>query len=241
MPQPHSSDAPSWKRVWKLYRDHRAVFDAVFGDLRRRGTVVTRDEATELLHEFLLEQAPYALRTFDPERGQLDQWLFVVFRRFVLGRLQTHRRQARLVTALHDVGHEPPGPSSESEQPGDLEAARCAIAELPAPQRHALLALLEPSGSVREVARRLGTTRWRARRLVVLAVASVALALDVDVGLEREDLELLVASEGDPSIVRAAAAAGVAAEQAHAAVRRVHHTLMVLLGISRPTGGRDDE
>src|SRR5258708_2519234 len=71
-----------WNQVWKLYFENQNTFWGVISSLRRRGISISDEEATDLIHEFLLERAPFALATFRPERGQLESWLFVVFRRF---------------------------------------------------------------------------------------------------------------------------------------------------------------
>ncbi len=159
------SDHIPWSSVWALYAHHAKAFHGAFRSLARRGQLLRPDEEMELLHEFLLEHARPALATFRPERGELDSWLFVVFRRFVTGALVS-RAAFRRKEALGDHGHESLAPETDRELPADLQAARTAIDALPEDERSAMRAMLQPGGSVRSVARKLAISRWRAQQLL---------------------------------------------------------------------------
>jgi RNA polymerase sigma factor (sigma-70 family) len=154
----------------------------VFASLRSAGLRIDREAAVDFVHEFIIERAPGALATFCPERGELKGWLFVVFRRFVLGTLRERTRQARLIRAVaeHATSH-----PVEHELAFDVDAARRAIAELPSEQRRAVRVFLEtPDGSIRETARRLGVSRWRASQYVSQALEFLAARL----GFPNDDL-----------------------------------------------------
>jgi RNA polymerase sigma factor (sigma-70 family) len=158
--------------VWRLYAENQDVFAAVFAGLRRTGFVIEHETAVDYVHQFLIERAPAALGTFRPDRGNLKGWLFVVFKRFVLGAQReraSHERQLRRFAA------DAVPAQAEHEQPLDLVAVRNAVAALPADQRRAVRALLRsPAGSVRDVARSLGVSRWRASQVVSEALTTLS-------------------------------------------------------------------
>jgi len=220
----------AWSEVWALYRDHQVVFRAVFSDLRVKGFSLSKEVATDLTHEFLLERAPFALATFKQERGLLESWLFVVFRRFVTGTFRSHKRgQAILDKWQHDLRGLTvlEGPDTRH----DLEAIEKALATLPPEEQEPLLLFLGAGdGSIREVARRLGLSRWKAERQILQAFARIARQLRVEVGLDAADLGLIA---GDSVGATAAidAAKRRSSQDTKAAIRRSRLVLSELLNI----------
>jgi RNA polymerase sigma factor (sigma-70 family) len=160
--------------VWTLYLENHEVFTKALSSLRAAGTVVDEDTAQDLIHAFLVERAPAALATFQPERGELKGWLFVVFKRFVVGGLRERSRQQRLMTKLSNRGGDPTEVSPDETPSLDLEALRAAVNDLPADEREAIFALLaSPTGTIRAVARALGASRWRTSALITAAFAKL--------------------------------------------------------------------
>src|SRR5262249_4745026 len=157
-----------WLQVWQLYNDNADLFGGVFSHLRKQGVYIEPERQVDLLHEFLLERAPSALRTFRPHIAPLRPWLFVVFRRFVHASLRAEARRREQLER-----HEPALslPQEESESPADVQAARQALDKLSREQRRALMLFLASGkGSIREVARTLNISRFRADQLVTNAV-----------------------------------------------------------------------
>ena len=213
-----------------MYRDHQAVFQAVFSDLRAKGFNISKAVATDLTHEFLLERAPFALATFKPERGLLESWLFVVFHRFVAG---TFRSRKRGQAILDKWQHEIQGAAvvEERDAPHDLQAIEKALATLPSDEQEPLLLFLgEGGGSIREVARRLGLSRWKAERQILQAFAHIARQLRIDVGLDAADLDL-IAGNSVGATVGLGGAKRQSSPDAKAAIRRSRLVLSELLNI----------
>ena len=141
--------------------------------------ILSNEEGEDLIHEFLLDRAGAALKSFDPQRGSIEGWLFVVFRRFVLGRYREQERARRVVSNASvlqsDVALGDPGTRL------DLQKTRTALGRLPTQQRRALQVFFgESGGSIRSVARTLSLSRWRAQRLVSEAMERVAAELGID-------------------------------------------------------------
>jgi hypothetical protein len=226
-----------WAEVWRLYLEQQRVFEGVFADLRSKGTVISKEMATDLTHEFLMERAPYALATFQSERGDLEPWLFVVFRRFVLGTYRSNQRSVSILSRWHqDLVSSGNQGYAGLEQ--DLRTIEAATADLPSDEKHALTAFLsDEGGSVRAVARSLSLSRWSATRLVLQGVARVIRALNVDIGVAPSDLEIVVSGQTDEkSIEKAAAATKRSANEVRHAIKNVRAVLAKLLEIQRSEG-----
>jgi RNA polymerase sigma factor (sigma-70 family) len=151
----HTKTQVPWNQVWKLYFENQTTSWGVISSLRKRGISISDEEATDLIHEFLLERAPFALSTFRPERGQLESWLFVVFRRFAAG---SYRNRQRMQMVLETWRHELPlaDANEENEAEQDAQAVKSALKGLPKDERKALQLFLEQdNGSIRGVARAL--------------------------------------------------------------------------------------
>jgi len=229
-----------WNEVWKLYFENQSTFWGVISSFRRRGISIADEEATDLIHEFLVERAPFALATFHPERGQLESWLFVVFRRFAAGSYRNGQRMRMLLeTWRDDLPITGANEANEAEQ--DIEAVKSALQALPKDERKALRLFLEQdNASMRAVARGLRLSRWKATRLIVSAVAKVAAALEVDIGLEPADLSLLLgrAYHESASVTRPT---GRRVTDVRRAIRRIHRVVAGHLGIAKYLEGDTHE
>ena len=160
----------SWSAVWTVYRENQEVFAAVLSQLRRGGLAIDEEASQDFIHEFLIERAPSALNTFRPERGELKGWLYVVFKRFILGSVRDRARREQLLLkfsaefAVHSVD------SDHSE----LNALRAAVTTLSTDEQRAVEAFLKSSHqSIRDVARILNVSRWRAGALMNSAIANL--------------------------------------------------------------------
>jgi RNA polymerase sigma factor (sigma-70 family) len=171
---------PAWSEVWKLYLENREVFAAVISRLRGSGVAIDEETAQDSIHEFIVDRARDAVRTFRPELGELKGWLYVVFRRFVVGKFQTQVRRNRLLSQFAsevavdtaDNGH------SASR---DLASLGHAILQLSHEHRSAVNAFLHaPDPSVRAVARSLGISRWKASTLLNSALSQLSAQLRGD-------------------------------------------------------------
>lgn len=144
------------------------MFAKVFASLRQRGFALDDDTQSDLIHEFLMDRAPAALATFNPELGERAGWLFVVFQRFVLGTARTHARRQRLLASLAkdpvDVA------PAEDELRLDLDALQQALTALAPEERQVIDQLTASNGTVRSAARALGWSRWRTTQVLAAAL-----------------------------------------------------------------------
>ena len=229
-----------WNQVWKLYFENQTTFWGVISSLRRRGISISDEEATDLIHEFLLERAPFALATFRPERGQLESWLFVGFRRFAAG---SYRNRQRMQMVLQTWRDDLPlaGANEENEARQDVQVVKSALKALPKDERKALQLFLEQdNGSIRAVARALRLSRWKTTRLVLRSVARVAAALDVYIGLDPADLSLLLGSAFHASS-SGARSSGRRVTDVGRGIRRIHKVVARHLGIVKFLEGETHE
>jgi DNA-directed RNA polymerase specialized sigma subunit len=73
---------------WSVYLDNRDVFAGV---LRSTGGWTVAD-GLDVIHDFVIDRLPDALKSYDPERGKIKNWLFIVFLRYA------KRRKLELVS-----------------------------------------------------------------------------------------------------------------------------------------------
>jgi len=225
MNQDEAAKQVPWNRVWQLYSENQPVFRSVFASVRAQGLHISDDDSLDLVHHFLVERAPFALATFNPEKGNIPSWLFVVFRRFVLGIYRSETQRRNLLDQLkRESQSKVTGPAPEREL--DLAAVQDAMSHVSEQEQQALRIFFDEGGSLRSVASHLGLSRWAANRLVVSAFAKIALRMEVDIGIDPRDLELLAeTSWGDDSLKRVAGRSGVSVRDAQVVVRRVSVTL----------------
>jgi RNA polymerase sigma factor (sigma-70 family) len=174
-----SAAQPSWSQVWNLYLENQEVFRAVIAGLRRGGMNLDDETAHDLAHEFLVERAREAVATFQPERGELKGWLYVVFKRFVQGAFRDRSRRLHLLEkfAVEAAAGANSGGGSEPYEE-QAQQLRGAIAKLSAEQQRAVRTFLEsPNQSVRDVARLMKISRWRASSLMAQALESLTTQL----------------------------------------------------------------
>ncbi len=192
--------ARAWSDVWRLYLENVDVFRAAVVSLRRTGVFLPEDLVSDFVHEFLVTRAPDALATFRPARGELRPWLFVVFRRYVLGTYRSQRRVRAALEALQeemDVIEVTSGP----DEAADLSRVADAIEHLPRERQQVLYAFFgAKASSIRATARELGLSRWKASRVLLEAVSDVAAQLGID--LEAEEFMRQVPDSGvnEPAI-----------------------------------------
>jgi DNA-directed RNA polymerase specialized sigma24 family protein len=176
--QSSSRNETQWADVWRLYLEHGAVFLRVLASLRSKGAQIEDDRQFEFVHQFLVEQAPKALATFRADRGDVEPWLFVVFRRFVAEQLQKESRSEHLLWSFQ--GESPSSiHDTTAEDRHDAAAVRRAIDALPAEQQQVLWSFLRTQ-SVRNVARQFSLSRWQTRRLLDVAIEEVVHSLGSD-------------------------------------------------------------
>lgn len=225
-----------WSDVWRTYLEHEQVFGRVVATLRATGLEISRDSALDLVHEFLLTRAPYALATFKPSRGSLPGWLFVVFRRFVLGQYRQGQR-ARRMLALFEREFAPTAHEVQWEPHADINAVEAAVAGLSSDHRRALHVFFgQHEHGLRAVARALGVSRWKAERIVVEATARIVLELGLDVDLDATDI-CLVATGADRNSARLPATRPSGRDRSGAQITAnvVRGHLARLLGIRSPS------
>lgn len=118
-----------------LYEQHhQAIYTYVYRMLRNR------DDAEDVTQETFLK-AMIALPKFDPSRGSVLTWLYIIARHAVYD-LNRHKQTRASTSSLEDLPYQLAGPEHEDPQTryvGSTEQAVQALQHMPAHYREALL------------------------------------------------------------------------------------------------------
>jgi hypothetical protein len=151
-----------------------------------------------------------------------------------MGTLQSEWRIRSLTAVLTEATNGSTKRPFEPWETIDTQAVSKSLRSLPISHQKALRVFFEQRGSIRSVAHTLKVNRREAKRLILVATAKVALDLGVDIGLDQDEMRLVVDTLGvDDTVQRKARLSGRHPNEARAAVRRVFAGLARLLDIER--------
>ncbi len=147
--------------------------DAVYRYLHRRTLV--REVAEDLTSVTFLK-ALEAIRTFDPDKGELRAWLYRIARNSLVDHYRNPARQTQDIETVWDLpGNEVT--SLATEQSIDAAALHKALATLKPAQREIVLLRMWEGLSYKEIATLTGKTEGNCKVLFSRAVADLRLAL----------------------------------------------------------------
>jgi RNA polymerase sigma factor (sigma-70 family) len=213
---------PPVKGDWaQAYERLQPVLFAVLRRLARQGYLASASQGLDSVHDFFVEAWPGINERYDPAKGSLEGYVAVAFTRFVRPRLVSEARWRASLGLQRDV-------AAASSAAGDLESidldrVRQALQELDPADRDLLWTRFGASRvSERRLAAQLGTTRYKVRERVAVAVARLAGALGERGVLSEPDFRVarLLFIEGR-SVAGTAAALSLSEPQVRAAQRRV--------------------
>lgn len=190
-----SSIAARQQEALNLYVAHRDLFEHVL----RRIAPVGVEDGLDLVHEFLLDRLPLALRSYKPAVGDIEPWLYTVFLNYAKRwRMESARLRTRWVDLEHlDFVATCPEPDVEPDA-SLLPTVRAEVEALPSDARTAVLDYFgngSAAGSVRAVAKKNGWTKHSTRAAILEGLARLAVTLSTDIlaDVEREVVRLRLA------------------------------------------------
>jgi RNA polymerase sigma factor (sigma-70 family) len=192
------------------YRMYRGVLVGSLGRLARAGYVTPSVDGLEFVHDFFLEAWPDVVASFDPARGTaFKTYLQGAFVRFARPRIIRANRW-REVLLERDAAAE-----DAVESLGDQALLRRAFARLPPLDRQLLSERIVDHRSERQLASRLGLSRYRTREAIVNALGRLAVALNEPGVIGSSEWPLALALWRDEfSLKEAAAQLGMSEAQA---------------------------
>jgi RNA polymerase sigma-70 factor (ECF subfamily) len=141
-------------------------------------TMLRDRSAAEEVTAQAFERAYRKRRTFKPERGSADAWVFGIARNAALDELRRHKRRAALEAEPEDAAAEPA--DEQVERALRRETVRAALAGLAAHERD-LVALKFSGGlSNAEIARVIGASESSAGTRLHRVIEKLRKACDVD-------------------------------------------------------------
>lgn len=151
---------PKLDNAAKVYEANKDIIKQVLKSTGPWGFL----DGYELAQDFVADQLPKALESFDPEVGPIEPWLFRVFQNFARKRrakLSIHRQRHAELSELHE-------PIAQ-EQPIDAASGDTAVLQAFDAIPEALQDVIrvyygEGNGSIRAVSDLLDMTRYRAEQ-----------------------------------------------------------------------------
>jgi len=206
----------------EAYIKFRPLLFSALAELARQGFVAPPSDSLDLIHDFFTEAWEGIESRYDPAKGTLRSYVYASFLRFSrprIRRMNEFRRQLVDVAFLARL----PCPVAESRDLHvelDRELVEKAMAKLPAQERVLLYAYFSAEmPSQRQLAQRLGLSRYRVRASLAEALARLAVHVCIPGHVAEKDWRITCFVLGrDRSLEQAATSFGLTPHQ----VKRMH-------------------
>jgi RNA polymerase sigma factor (sigma-70 family) len=176
---------------WSVYQGNQEIFASVL-HVTGKWTI---DEGLDLIHDFIVDKLPSALKTYDPEKGELKKWLYIVFLRYAKRRRIEISRSRNRTVDLDSL----PGLIDESISSDKFVAYLQhqdivdALGDID--QKHRLILNFyfgdeKKSGNIREIARKFEISRHLAEKMVLEGLAILSVKLNEPGILSNEEWEV---------------------------------------------------
>ncbi|MGH2396452.1 MAG: sigma-70 family RNA polymerase sigma factor [bacterium] len=175
----------------EAYQGLKPLLFHALARLARQGFPVLPPDALDLIHDFFAEAWSGITTSYDPDKGRLESYVYAAFFQFArpriarLWRLQRNMLDPLVLTQVMDRE------SVDTQAPVEIVALRAALDRLPAPQRE-LLDDYTQGGmtSERAIARRHKLSRYKAKELLIDALAQLIVSLDRPPQIPQVDWEV---------------------------------------------------
>lgn len=176
-------------QVWSIYLNNQDVFASVL-KLTGRWQV---DEGIDLIHDFILDRLPIAIHSFDPQKGKIKSWLFIVFIRYAKRRRLELNSNSKRKIDLDNIGELPQGGTSIDEYHLTFQRKKVnyALNTLNKTHQEILQTFFGDSSSannVRALARKYNLSRHRAEKMLLEGLAMLSAQLNEPGILSKEEM-----------------------------------------------------
>jgi DNA-directed RNA polymerase specialized sigma24 family protein len=177
--------------VGQAYIEFRPVLYRALATLAKRGFALHPADGNDFIHDFFLEQWEAVRATFDPAKGTPQAYVYSAFVRFArprivkLRRLQDSLVEPKLLDSMESYRL---GPENRLASEFDVAFLLSLINHLPSFHKEMLMAYLHSEDhSERSVAKQFSVSRYRAREVLVEALARVVTAFPKPSHIGDED------------------------------------------------------
>jgi len=224
------------------YVRYRGLLLSALGKLCAQGFYVWFDEASDLLHDFFVEEWEKVTNRYDPARGEFEPYLYSAFIYFARPRIIRLGRTRQHLVDLHAVAEQlgvEAEPSELTEPRIDSSVVTKAIGTLSEKESSVFARFLYEGRSERDLADQFRLSRYGVRNLLLDAMGRIVLQIGKPPGLSEDDwrVALLLWDEGR-SPLAAAVELGVSPSRVRAARDRFRVTMTSILRAGLPRSSR---
>ena len=190
------------------YLTYRPYLFRVLGRLARDGYAVPPDDGLDLVHDFFVEAWSGVVERYDSEKAQFPTYLHLSFASFARPRIVKLTRWRTTLIDPHDFPRLH-GPTEFAEpyqeRSSDAFLVEAAVKSMARQDRIIFNFYIQGTGSERQIAHRLGITRYRLRSKLADLFGSVAVKLGDLSAFPEPDLAIVVALWRDHRTAKEAA------------------------------------
>ena len=217
------------QQLEQIYQEQTPLLLSAVRSLARQGYDMHPSEGLELIHDFYLEALPGLLGRYDASKAKFSTYLYAAFVRFARPRLLRNARWTRLFVSFDDALAHPAATVERDESL--VEGVAKAVASLPRELKAVIEGRSARGESERQVAKRLGVTRYAVRQRMAEALGRIAIAIGED-AMIREDVRPLAIRlwrDGE-SLMSVAAELGLTRQEAREHLRQLVQSLSAAAG-----------
>lgn len=175
--------------LWEIYFANQDVFQYV---INKTGKWYI-NEGIDLIHDFMIDHLPTALNSYNPQKGSIKPWLYIVFLNYARRRLLEIKSYMRRTISIDDIDNLV---DDQSYGNSILNKVQCKhthyiLQKIDKEYRNALLAFFgdgEEAGNIRAVAKKYNWSRHKANQNILKGIAMLSAQLEEPGVIEREEL-----------------------------------------------------
>jgi RNA polymerase sigma factor (sigma-70 family) len=215
----------------RVYEEYTPLLLSAVASLAKRGYDMHPAEGLELIHDFYIEALPGLLNRYDEKKARFSTYLYAAFLRFARPRLLRNVRWTRMFVPFEDAIAHPTEAADAARNEALLGSVARAMSSLPHELRIVVEGRATRNESERELARRLGVSRYVVRQRMAEALGRIAIAIGED-DMIPEDLRPLAIRlwrDGD-SLMAVAAELGLTRQEAREHLKQLVNSLSAAAG-----------
>jgi len=215
----------------RVYEEYTPMLLSAVASLVRRGYDMHPAEGLELIHDFYLEALPGLVERYDEKQAKFSTYLYAAFLRFARPRLLRSMRWKRMFVSFDDAIAHPSAPENATHNEVLVDAVSKAVAALPQDLRAVIDGRANRGESERQLARRLGVSRYVVRQRMAEALGRIAILIGEDEMIPEDLRPLAVRLWRDgQSLMSVAAEVGLSRQEAREHLHQLVQSLAAAAG-----------